>query len=176
MNVPDGRLLVVTLVGQDRPGIIAEVTGLLAELGANLEDSSMTLQRSHFAMVLVARAEVTAQEAQRALAVLSDETLAVSVSEVPHEPAQTPVGPSYLLSAHGADRPGIVSTVTAQISAVGGSITDLTTRLADGRYVLVAEADIPASADVGALRERLSDVARDLAVEVSLVAADSHDL
>jgi glycine cleavage system transcriptional repressor len=168
----EGRVLVVTVIGHDRPGIIAETTGLLAELGANLEDSSMTILRGQFAMVLVASAEVTAEEAQGALATLSDATLSVSVREVPDELAQSAVGPSYLLSVHGADRPGIVSTVTAQISAVGGNITDLTTRLADGLYVLVAEVDIPVTADVAALTDRLGDVARDLGVEVSLRGLD----
>ena len=171
-----GRLLVVTVVGHDRPGIIAEATGLLAELGANLEDSSMTILRGHFAMVLVASAEVTADEAQRALATLADDTLSVSVREVPDESVQAAVGPSYLLSVHGADRPGIVSTVTARISAVGGNVTDLTTRLADGLYVLVAEVDIPAAADMQGLNERLADVARDLGVEVSLRAVATDDL
>ena len=172
----EGRLLVVTVVGHDRPGIIAEATGLLAELGANLEDSSMTILRGHFAMVLVASAEVTAEEAQRALATLANETLSVSVREVPDESAQVPVGPSYVLSVHGADRPGIVSTVTAQISAVGGNVTDLTTRLAEGLYVLVAEVDIPATADMDELDGRLADVARDLGVEVSLRAVATDDL
>ena len=171
-----GRLLVVTVVGHDRPGIIAEATGLLAELGANLEDSSMTILRGHFAMVMVASAEVTADEAQRALATLADDTLSVSVREVPDESVQAAVGPSYLLSVHGADRPGIVSTVTARISAVGGNVTDLTTRLADGLYVLVAEVDIPAAADMQGLNERLADVARDLGVEVSLRAVATDDL
>jgi len=168
----EDRLLVVTVVGHDRPGIIADTTGLLAELGANLEDSSMTILRGHFAMVLVASAEVTAEEAQDALATLAGPTLAFSVREVPDEPPRAAVGPSYLLSVHGADRPGIVSTVTAQVSAVGGNITDLTTRLAEGLYVLVAEVDIPAAADVGALTDRLRDVARDLGVEVSLRPLD----
>ena len=39
------RSLAVTVLGHDRPGIIAEVTGALAALGGNLEDSSMTLLR-----------------------------------------------------------------------------------------------------------------------------------
>ncbi len=171
-----GRLLVVTVVGHDRPGIIAEATGLLAELGANLEDSSITILRGHFAMVLVASAEVTAEEAQLALNTLADDTLSVSVREVPDESVQSAVGPSYLLSVHGADRPGIVSTVTARISAVGGNVTDLTTRLADGLYVLVAEVDIPVTADMEGLTERLTDVARDLGVEVSLRAVATDDL
>ena len=46
-------LLAVTLIGQDRPGIIADATSALAELGGNLEDSTMTSLRGHFTMVLL---------------------------------------------------------------------------------------------------------------------------
>ena len=43
----------ITVLGHDRPGIIAETTGRLADLGLNLEDSTMTLLRGHFAMMLI---------------------------------------------------------------------------------------------------------------------------
>ncbi len=43
----------VTAVGVDRPGIVAAVTGVLVEQGCNLEDTSMTILRGHFAMMLV---------------------------------------------------------------------------------------------------------------------------
>jgi len=36
----------ITVLGHDRPGIFAETTGILAGLGLNLEDSSMTLLRA----------------------------------------------------------------------------------------------------------------------------------
>ena len=43
----------VTVIGHDRPGIIADVTEILAGLGLNLTDSTMTRLRGHFAMTLV---------------------------------------------------------------------------------------------------------------------------
>src|SRR5262249_4174438 len=57
--------LSITVVGRDRPGIIADVTGVLAELGLNLTDSTMTLLRGQFAMTLVCAgtADVAAVEA-----------------------------------------------------------------------------------------------------------------
>jgi len=166
-------LLAVTVLGHDRPGIIAEATGLLAGLGANLEDSSMTLLRGHFAMVLVATADTTPAEAEAALAPLSaDGTLAVSVREVPVEDAPATSGTAFLLTVHGGDRPGIVSAVTAEVAGAGGSITDLTTRLTGDLYVLLAEVDLPAGADDSAIGARLRAVADRLGVQVSLRAVD----
>jgi glycine cleavage system transcriptional repressor len=108
-------------------------------------------------------------------ALTADGSLSVSVREVPAESAG-PGGTSYLLSVHGGDRPGIVSSVTAEVARVGGNITDLTTRLAGELYVLVAEVDLPAGADVEALGSSLESVASALGVEVTLRLLESDDL
>lgn len=162
-------LLAVTVVGHDRPGIIAETTRLLAGLGANLEDSSMTLLRGHFAMVLVAAAEAGPAAVEAALAPLAaDGSLAVSVREVPVEGVVAGAGSAHLLSVHGGDRPGIVSAVTAEVAAAGGNITDLTTRLTGELYVLVAEVDLPPGADPAELTRQLETVGAQLGVQVTL--------
>jgi glycine cleavage system transcriptional repressor len=166
-------LLAVTVIGHDRPGIIAETTGLLAGLGANLEDSSMTILRGHFAMVLVATVDASPEPVERALSALAaDGTLDVSVREVPAEDVAPALGPAYLLSVHGADRPGIVSAVTRELASVGGNVTDLTTRLTGELYVLLAEVDLPAGVEVDGLGARLAAVGHELGVQVSLRPLD----
>ena len=62
---------------------------------------------------------------------------------------------------HGGDRPGIVSAVTRVLAEAGGNITDLTTRLTGDLYLLVAEVDLPASVDDGALAGRLAAIGAD---------------
>jgi len=166
-------LLAVTVIGHDRPGIIAGTTRLLAGLGANLEDSSMTILRGHFAMVLLASADAGATEVEQALGSLTDDgELSVSVRAVPDESSHPPEGPTYLLSVHGGDRPGIVSALTAQVATVNGNITDLSTRLSGDLYVLLAELELPPMVDVGALSDRLSAVAESLGVRASLRPVD----
>jgi glycine cleavage system transcriptional repressor len=167
----------ITVIGHDRPGIIAETTRVLADLGLNLEDSTMTLLRGHFAMMLICAGGPSAAEVEEALGGLTaDGSLTVSVREVPEEADHQAVGASYVLTVHGGDRPGIVSTVAAEVARVGGNITDLTTRLAGELYLLVAEVDLPAGADVAALRGSLDEVAADLGVGVTLREVESDDL
>jgi glycine cleavage system transcriptional repressor len=95
---------------------------------------------------------------------------------VPVEAAAPADGTSWILSVHGGDRPGIVSTVVGVIAGVGGNITDLTTRLAGDLYLLVAEVDLPAGADVAAVERDLAAVAADLGVGVTLRAAETDEL
>ena len=165
--------LAVTVIGRDRPGIIAEVTGVVAELAGNLEDSSMTLLRGHFAWMLIADVAVPAPALAERLAHLGEDDLTVSVLPVGDDAAQAGAA-GYLLSVHGADRPGIVARVTAAVAAHGGNITDLSTRLGmGGMYVAVAEVTLPADVDVVALGAELAGVGRELGVGVSLRPADS---
>jgi glycine cleavage system transcriptional repressor len=159
--------LAITVIGTDRPGIVADVAEALAGLGANLTDSTMTRLRGHFAMTLVCNGPAAAQ-VEAALAPLSagDQLLATVRQVRPDGEAARP-GEPHVMSVHGADRLGIVAAVTRVLAESGGNITDLTTRLTGPLYLLVAEVDLPpGTADE--VYARLADVARTLDVEVKL--------
>ena len=169
--------LAITVLGHDRPGIIAETTARVAELGLNLEDSSMTRLRGHFAMTLICAGPVGVAEVEQALAGLTaDGTLTVTVREVPEEDQLPSSGTPWLLTVHGGDRPGIVSAVAAEVARVGGNITDLTTRLTGELYVLVAEIDLPAGVDAAALDAAIREVAAGLGVGATLRQAEADEL
>lgn len=162
----------VTVIGHDRPGIIADVAEILAVLGLNLTDSTMTRLRGHFAMTLVCAGTVAAAEIESALAPLTtDRTLLVTVREVGEEEVDAPSGEHYVLTVHGADRLGIVAALSRTVAAAGGNITDLTTRLAGNLYVVVAEVDAPgAMADLAGAIDR---TAAELGVEATLRAGEA---
>jgi glycine cleavage system transcriptional repressor len=175
--VSDTHCYAVTVVGRDRPGIIAETTNRLAALGLNLEDSTMTLLRGHFAMMLVCAGAAEEADIETALASLTiDRSLTVTVAEVPAEPTPSSGGSPWVLTVHGGDRTGIVSAVVAEIAAVDGNITDLTTRLAGDLYLLIAEIDLPAGVDVPALEAAVDWVAAELGVRATLRPADVDEL
>lgn len=163
--------LVVTVVGRDRPGIIARAAGLLSGLGMNLEDSSMTRLRGHFAMTLVCSGAADVAAVRQALAPLADGSLDVTVGPAPAREASavgaTDGSESWLVSVHGADRLGIVAQVAAVVADHDGNITDLTTRLAGELYVLTAEVDLPAGGGQQ-LRDALRRTADTLGVHIAL--------
>ncbi|HSE55921.1 MAG TPA: ACT domain-containing protein [Nocardioidaceae bacterium] len=170
-------LQAITVIGHDRPGIIAETTRILAGLGLNIEDSTMTLLRGHFAMMLICAGEAGSAEIEASLAPMTEDgSLNVSVREVPEEGEHEAVGSTYVLTVHGGDRAGIVSTVASEVARVGGNITDLTTRLSGELYVLVAEVDLPADCDVEGLQAALRRAGEDLGVGVSLRLMESDEL
>ena len=169
---PEHHVLAVTVIGDDRPGIIAELTAALASVGGNLEDSTMTLLRGHFAMVVLARTDATVGEVEVALAPLGESgELSVDVRAVrTREASGMPSADhsAYLLRVHGADRPGIVAAMAGVVAQHHGNIVDLGTRLGTNLYILMAEVVLPSGVDPELLRSDLARVARELGVDASL--------
>ena len=167
------QIIAVTVLGDDRPGIVADVTGALAGLHGNLEDSTMTLLRGHFAMVLLVRTGASADSVESALHPLSAGGSLVINARVLRESALSQIGgPSFALRVHGADRPGIVAAITSVVARHGANIVDLGTRLGDGLYVLMAELQLTSEASAVGLETDLRGAAGELGVEVHLTPID----
>ena len=67
---------IVTVIGKDRVGIIADVTALLAQYGANVLDISQTVLQEYFTMIMLVRSTEGApafDEIQRRLAAKGEE-------------------------------------------------------------------------------------------------------
>jgi glycine cleavage system transcriptional repressor len=167
------EIIAVTVLGHDRPGIVADVTVALADLHGNLEDSTMTLLRGHFAMVLLVHTGAGTEAVEAALHPLCTDGSLVINARVLDDPAPSEVGgPSYALRVHGADRSGIVATITAVVARHGANIVDLSTRLVEGLYVLMAELQLPREASAVGLEAELQGAAGELGVEVHLSPID----
>ena len=175
-------LLAVTAIGADRPGIVADVTGVLVRKGCNLEDTSMSILRGHFAMVLIVAAPdglgPTALES--AIAAAAGD-LVVSVGAVA---SQDPVGDEHASDAwtvvvYGADHPGIVHGVAATLAGLAANIVDLSTRVTgDDRpiYSMVMEVELPTGLTGAELQAALDATAAELGVECSVHPSEADIL
>lgn len=186
----------VTALGLDQPGIVSRVTGVLVDHGGNLEDSAMTILGGHFAIMLVVEvpdeADLDGLESALAAEVASlGLTVAVRpVAEVPVAEVQkvtdeagrgsTELGPSWSVSVHGADRPGIVHRVTALLAGHGANVVDLSTRrLGSGEqaaYVMLLTVTLASRTDGEALAGELGALAADLGVDVHVRPDDADVL
>ncbi len=175
--------LAVTVIGTDRPGIVAAVTSVLVDRGCNLEDTSMSILRGHFAMVLIVAAPATVDAAElevalgRATATLDLQVTVRVVGEV--DAPASPEGEAWTLVVYGADHPGIVHGVTAVLADLGVNIVDLTTRVSGEErpvYSMVMEVTLPSGCPPGELDRRLGQQAEALGVDYSLHPSEADIL
>ncbi|TML86651.1 MAG: ACT domain-containing protein [Actinobacteria bacterium] len=173
----------VTAFGADRPGIVAAATKVFVDRGCNIEDTSMTILRGHFAMMLVvdAPAGLTPGELERALAEPAGELdLVVAVRALDDEVPVSPPGDTWTVSVYGVDRPGIVHRISGLLADQTVNIVDLTTRVigdaARPAYAMLLEVTVPPELDVEELGGRLRDLARSLGVECTLHPSDADIL
>jgi glycine cleavage system transcriptional repressor len=163
--------LAISVFGLDRPGIVAAVTRVLAEEGGNLEDSSMTILRGHFAMMLVVSAPDGARVERGLAPVAADLDLQVSVRPIADEVTRAgTVGEPWVIAVYGADRPGLVARVAGVLAAHQVNIIDLESRVIgepEPVYAMHFEVEVPPST-LEAVRAGLRQVAAELTVEISM--------
>lgn len=170
--------LIITALGNDRPGLVAELTRAIHELGANLADSRMVNLRGHFAMlVLVDGPEATllklrgALEGRRAELGLHLEVRSVTPAEKTSR-ASVP----YRLKSYSMDQPGIVAKITDVLRLHAVNIEELETRVESAPFagtplfLLEAVITVPTGVSVRKLRDELAMLGDSIGCDIDLDA------
>lgn len=167
----------VTVVGKDRPGIVAGTTGVLYRLGCNIEDSSSTMLGGEFSMILIVSHEKPFTKARlvEEFRGLGEEMgLTVSVRPLSRGEVEyrAPEGELCLVSVYGSDRPGIIYRVAQELAERSINITDLNTKLIGTKeqpvYVMMLEAALPDGVAVDDVAAMLDEIRKELNVEISV--------
>jgi len=167
-------LLVMTVIGQDRPGLVDSVAALVAEHGGNWLESRMSRLGGQFAGIL--RVEVPSENDPPLVAALKKlEARGLTVVVHPDQPKPLPVSARQsVLDIVGQDRPGIVREISHALASFGVNVEELQTECASaamsGETLFKAHArlSIPESCDTAQIRQQLEKIAADLIVEISL--------
>ncbi len=165
--------LVITLIGDDRPGIVETVSNILNDHGGEWVESHMSNLVGKFAGILHVQVPSDHADAFKS-DILSEKTshLSIRVEDVLSEaPA---AGESYRLSLIGQDRPGIVYRISSALSSNGATVEDLDTEVVEASMAggQLFKANILLSMSEGGsvenLREVLEELANELIVDIEL--------
>ena len=122
----------LTLVGEDRPGIVARVTQALYEAGGSLGEASMIRLGGNFTIMMMAALAGGEEQLGRALApAVSALGLRVHIDPIAGGLHRHLV-PNFQVRVTGADRAGIVAEVTGALAEVGFNILELDSDVAGG--------------------------------------------
>lgn len=171
------RTLVVSLIADDRPGLVAELAATVADHGGNWLESQMGRLGGTFAgAVLIEIEDDRVEELTAAVRGLPD----VGVVDVSPTSSDTGEGSleSVGLLVVGQDQPGIVREVTRALADRGLSIQELHTSTSDAPmtgdrlFEAVAVVGLPETIDLADLRTALDEVSADLSLDIQLDDGD----
>ncbi len=179
---PVERWFILSAIGADRPGLVAELAQLILECDGNLEDSRMTILGTDFAVILLCSS--TAADAGDRLAVGAkrlerEHGLTILLRHLEAGPRPAVPAPGHRLfrmQAAGEDKAGIVAGLCRVLAEHGVNIAELATRSRPGpggspHYEMTLALEVPGRTDPQALRAALEREADRLVIDLSLAPA-----
>jgi len=168
--------IIVTAVGPDRPGLVADLTRHVYEAGASLADSRMVNLRGHFALLaLVEGAADALVGLRRALEGTGPSLgLRVDVYEANASGLRAVGSVPYRLKAYCNDQLGIVARVTALLRQHGVNVEELQTRTESAPFagtplfILEGVVTLPQGKSVRQLRGELQELGDRIGCDIDL--------
>lgn len=179
---PDSSFLVLAALGEDRPGLVAQVTQYVTERGGNVEDSRMVALGGIFGLMLMvaappaeaARIVEDIEELSRATGM---RTLVQRASHEAERGAHTRGERLLRVTARGFDREGLLLEIADVMRSAGGNIVELETTTYDEaggavQFQLDMTVTVATSGDAERIRRRLADLAAHERIYVEVKLAE----
>ena len=167
--------MVMTVLGEDRPGLVETLADAVALHGGNWQESRMAHLAGRFAGIV--HVEVPADKAaalKDAVALLESAGLTVKVQEEAPKAGSVGDGDGRVaeLELVGHDRPGIVRELSRTLSEHGVNVEELHTERTsaamsgDPIFRAKVKMGLPAGLELDTLQEAVEKIAADLMVDV----------
>lgn len=171
-----GTHFILTIAGQDRPGLVERVAAVLAAHDGNWLESRLIHLGGQFAGVVRVEVPAAAQAAlQDDFAALAADGL--TVTAVPASGVAAAPAREVRVNVTGLDHPGIVSQISAAVARAGLNVEEFTSEVISapmsGEPLFTAAMRLTGSpsADLAALAAALETLSAELMVEISLSEA-----
>ena len=160
--------MIISVMSKDRPGIIADITGAIYQLGGDLADLNQTVLCGYLTMILSASfdAQVTKEDLVAAIShIKTESTFEVSIKELSTANDLAPEKPpeeSYILTVQGPNKAGIVHGISQFCVDHNINILDLATTLQNNQYTMALQLDLrKCSLELEVLQKKLDDYSQE---------------
>lgn len=169
--------VIITVLGHDRPGIVATVTRVLFEQDCNIENVSQTILQTEFSGSFIVSLPPDLQPGRfheiltEALASL-DMHVHIAPIATKTKAFQSKDSEPFVITTKGPDNKGLVAGISATIARYGVNITNLQAVFKGGdepgKNIMIYEVDIPADIDQRSFYYELRETAESLALNISI--------
>lgn len=167
--------LVLTIISDDKPGVVELLAQTIAQHQGNWLESRMAHLAGKFAGILQVAVASEEQAALReALTSLANQGLKIIVESALDNPK--PIGKVFQFSVVGNDRPGIVREIAQAFAGRNINMGELETSCSsmpwsgDPMFEATGIIEVPNAVDIDELYDQLDTIAEELAVDIRLEA------
>lgn len=168
--------VLISVLGQDQPGIIATLAREIAAHRGNIENVSQALLQDIFGALIIA--SIPAEESPASLKealreACAEQHLFVHVDHyAPPSAVEKPETQPYVVTASGPDQPGLIAAIADTLARHGLNITNLYARLTgfSSRFdnVMIFEVDVPRATVMDDLRADLAQIANERGLDLNI--------
>ena len=167
----------LSFIDTDSTGFVAKTTKVLFEKGFNIADSSSTLLQGTFSMIFIVTHEkdYSENEITEMFGPLSSK---MKVFKYKNEPKVLD-GDHYSISVYGADKPGIVHSITSALADNNLNIIDLQTKITgkDPKvYIMMLEVLAPANLNEEKWQENIKNIAKGINTQLNIKKVEFYEL
>ncbi|QNF93054.1 glycine cleavage system protein R [Janibacter sp. YB324] len=173
--------LVLSVIGNDRAGLVKALADVIEQEGGNWERSHLSELAGKFAGIVVVTVPGERADGLRAALEPLHGLLDVAVHDATAVEDLVESGQEVRVELLGNDRPGIVGAVSGVLAQHGLSVAELVSTTSDapmagGRlFEAIAVVTVPAGADLDALQGDLERLATEIMVDLTLSPHDDED-
>lgn len=166
------KQIIISVMSQDRPGIIADITGAIYALNGDLADLNQSVLFGYLTMILIASfddditpediiAKVSHIKSPTKLDVIVREMnthLDTSQSSLPEK--------TYIVTAQGKNKSGLVHGISSFCHQHDINILDLATTRTDDRYTMILQLDLSNVGSISEVRNKILEYGTDSGLHV----------
>lgn len=158
------KQLVISVMSKDRPGIIADITGVILDLGGDLADLNQSVLGGYFSMILIAEFDrkITAEDVIAGFSHIESEYKIESAikemdvaleTEKKNLPSET-----FIVTAQAINRKGLVKVMGDFFYSRNINVLDLGTTRDNEQYTMIFQVDLSQIDSLQKIREELESL------------------
>ncbi len=166
--------VVLSVTGEDRIGLVEELTERISRYGCNIEDSRMALLGGEFSVIMLLSGDDADLESLKAKVPVLERELKLTVRAKDTNPPQHQKGQTYRLETVSPDSKGLVHQLTAVLREYDVNIEDFKTEVKAAPWTgtpmfhMKGTIVVPPAADIRNLREKLIELEGEKELDIFL--------
>jgi glycine cleavage system transcriptional repressor len=164
---------IMSITARDRSGIVAGLSEALLAMGGNIVAASQTVHQGYFAMIINCNFPGESVDVEKLTDLIhqkggTDLHVYITDYKPPACGGGDNTSQSFIVTALGPDKPGILHSLATYLAGRDINIDDLYCCVDNGNFVVICQVSVPAGLDIFSLQADLEEAGKERGVVINM--------